>query len=76
MAVLLFLTEQIFAIAAERGLILSTHYIRWKKNAWVDALTQFRGTSVESHLDPQVFRAVTVRYRCPEVDFFAFRPTS
>lgn len=54
-------TEQIFSIAAERGITLSDCHIRGKENGWADSLSSFRGTSMEWHLDPKVFLALVAR---------------
>ncbi|KAK3880633.1 hypothetical protein Pcinc_014878 [Petrolisthes cinctipes] len=70
------LSEQIFAIAAKRDIHLSARYVPGRENDWADALSRFRGTSVEWQLRPLVFESLCLRYGTPEVDLFASPSTA
>ncbi|KAK3895260.1 hypothetical protein Pcinc_001010 [Petrolisthes cinctipes] len=74
--ILLSLSEQIFAIAAKRDIHLSARYVPGRENDWADALSRFRGTSVEWQLRPLVFESLCLRYGTPEVDLFASPSTA
>ena len=73
---LLTLSEEIFALAAKNRVSLSARYVRGRDNSWADALSRFRGTSVEWHLCPEVFQSLTLRYGTPQVDLFASYDTA
>ncbi|KAK8394259.1 hypothetical protein O3P69_006450 [Scylla paramamosain] len=45
--------------------------VQGRDNSWADALSRFRGTSVEWHLCPEVFQSLTLHYRTPQIDLFA-----
>ena len=73
---LLSLSEDILGQAAKRSLHLSAKYVPGRENDWADALSRFRGTSVEWHLRPEVFESLTLRFGLPEVDLFASPATA
>ncbi|KAK3883152.1 hypothetical protein Pcinc_012511 [Petrolisthes cinctipes] len=74
--IFLSLSEQIFAIAAKRDIHLSARYVPGRENDWADALSRFRGTSVEWQLRPLVFESLCLQYGTPEVDLFASPSTA
>ncbi|XP_045106652.1 uncharacterized protein LOC123501712 [Portunus trituberculatus] len=67
---LLALSEDIFAEASLRQLSLSAKFVPGQENTWADALSRFRGSSVEWRLRPRVFDSLTLRYGTPQVDLF------
>lgn len=73
---LLALSEDIFAEASRRTISLSARYVPGRENDWADALSRFRGTSVEWQLRPQVFESLSLRFGTPEVDLFASPDTA
>ncbi|MPC18598.1 uncharacterized protein LOC123515634 isoform X7 [Portunus trituberculatus] len=76
LSALLKLTEEIFALASKRNIHLSVRHESGVDNTWADALSRFKGTSVEWRLRPQVFKSLTERYGTPEVDLFTSRDTA
>lgn len=73
---LLSLSEKIFREAHSRSLLLSAVHVPGVQNSWADALSRFRGTSVEWQLCPKVFRSLLDRWGSPEVDLFASPSTA
>ena len=73
---LLSLSEDIFKLAQHLHICLSARYVPGRENNWADALSRFKGTSVEWHLRPQVFSSLVTRYGIPQVDLFASRETA
>ncbi|XP_045104921.1 uncharacterized protein LOC123500300 [Portunus trituberculatus] len=72
---LLALSEDIFAEASLRQLSLSAKFVPGRENTWADALSRFRGSSVEWRLRLGCSTPHT-RYRTPQVDLFASSDTA
>ncbi|KAG0719101.1 hypothetical protein GWK47_051190 [Chionoecetes opilio] len=73
-ALLLSLSEQIFGLAARFHLHLSARFLPGVENVWADALSRFRGSSVEWQLRPERFAALCRGWGTfPGVDLFPSR---
>ncbi|KAG0721144.1 hypothetical protein GWK47_006512 [Chionoecetes opilio] len=57
----------------EKGIPIILRFLPGAENVWADALSRFRGSSVEWQLRPERFAALCRRWGTPEVDLFASR---
>ena len=68
---LLSLSEQIFHQSLLYNLSLSATHLPGESNDWADALSRFRGSSVEWTLHGDLFRDLCHRWGIPQIDLFA-----
>ena len=68
---LLSLSEQISTLAASRRISLSGQHLPGVDNEWADALSRFKGSSVEWTLKRGLFAKLCRKWGTPHVDLFA-----
>ena len=68
---LLEVSESIFDLANDAGLFLSAASIPGTENQWADALSRFKGSSVEWILNRELFQRLCSQWGTPQIDLFA-----
>ena len=70
---LLSLSEQISTLAASRRISLSGQHLPGVDYEWADALSRFKGSSVEWTLKRGLFAKLCRKWGTPHVDLFAYK---
>lgn len=65
------LSEKIFQMAGEKGLILFVFHILGSQNLWTDMLSHQEASSVSWSLRPQIFQSLVVRRGLLDIDLLA-----
>lgn len=73
---LLVVSEKIFVLAGTVGLSPSASYIRGVENKWADALSRFKGSSVEWTLKMKRFQSLCCQWGTPQIDLFASKESA